>query len=109
MEYLNETNPGTPHDCKCYVQDLMGENANEFRARTLNSHIKIAKRTQESVRTPPRQQVADAAAHRPCQQPGEPVPVRPTLAPIGNRRPHAHHFPDAEKPQHMSRWKAWRK
>src|SRR5450755_3288022 len=44
---------------------------------------------------------ADPAAHRPGEQPGQPVPVRPALAPVGNNRNNAHYFPDNEEPKHM--------
>jgi len=44
---------------------------------------------------------ADPAAHRPREQPRQPVPVRPALAPVGNSRADAHQFPDDEEPEHM--------
>src|ERR1051326_1171098 len=59
------------------------------------------------TRAPPRQQQAYPAAYRPTQQPRQPVPVWPSLAPVGNRRRDAHHFPDNKEPQHMGPGAAW--
>src|SRR5208337_4584434 len=46
---------------------------------------------------------ANPTAHRPGEQPGQPVPVRPALAPVGNSRADAHRFPDDKEPEHMQR------
>lgn len=46
---------------------------------------------------------ADPAAHWPRQQPGQPVPVRPSLAPVRDRHRDSHHLTDDEEPQHMKR------
>src|SRR6202051_490563 len=54
------------------------------------------------ISAPPSEQQADPATYRPGQQPGEPVPVRPRLAPVGDSRTDAHHFSEDKEPEHMA-------
>src|SRR5208337_112177 len=51
----------------------------------------------------PGKQQADPAAHRPGEQPGQPVPVWPALAPVGDNRADSHRFPDDKEPEHVAR------
>ena len=53
------------------------------------------------------EQPADPAAYRPGQQPRQPVPVRPTFAPVWNGGANAHHFTEDEEPKHMPCGTAW--
>ena len=50
---------------------------------------------------PPGKQQTQVAADGPGEQPGQPVPVRPALAPVRDDRGDAHHFAEDEEPEHM--------
>ena len=60
-------------------------------------------RTMTKADQSPGKQQPDPATYRPGQQPGQPIPVRPPFAPVGDGRDNAHHFSEDEKPQHMTR------
>src|SRR5271154_2514153 len=53
------------------------------------------------ISSTPGKQQPDPAAPRPGKQPRQPIPVRPALAPVGNGRADAHHFPDDKEPEHV--------
>jgi hypothetical protein len=76
-------------------------------ARMVFSRCPILSR--HNISATPGEQQSNPTTHRPRKQPGEPVPVRPALAPVGNSRGDAHYFSDNKEPQHMPRRLAWSK
>ena len=47
-------------------------------------------------------QQPDPAAYGPGEQPRQPIPMRPALAPIGNSCANAHRLPEDKEPEHMT-------